>query len=195
MDLWFWHSPLGPSVIPFAPTPPPRAKSLPLPGSQDPSAELQPTCWIQGQLGFRCHNKNHSGLLMMRLSPLSFDLPVIFLYQYFFISFAVNFSVALSFPPASFVVSDVFGVLMEVILCASVIWEVLRDMSSLGCRPAGALSHQSLCSLIYGTDACHANVPKLSRHNRTLVINCDLRVKTSDCEHCGNTNCTTNVQH
>lgn len=26
-------------------------------------------------------------------------------------------------------------------------------------------------------DACHANVPKLSRHNRTLVIKCDLTVK------------------
>lgn len=42
---------------------------------------------------------------------------------------------------------------------------------------AGAVSHQSLCSLIYSTDACHACVPKLSRHNRTLVINCALTVQ------------------
>lgn len=59
---------------PSVPAPAPWAKSLPnhhprpphpAPWITRPSAELQPTCWIQGQLGFRCHNKNHSLPLMI----------------------------------------------------------------------------------------------------------------------------------
>ena len=105
------------------------------------------------------------------LSPCFSIFPLIFLH------FFIIFSVFVALP---FVSSAALGCRVGKRFRASVIWEVLRDVPSLGCLPAGAVSHQRLCSLICGTDACHANVPKLSRHNRTLVISCDLTVKTSD---------------
>lgn len=45
--------PLGPNLSRLSKVPPPTWITR-------PSAELQPSCWIQGQLGFRCHNKNQS---------------------------------------------------------------------------------------------------------------------------------------
>lgn len=105
----------------------------------------------------------------------------------FIFMFMVIFFISLSLSHLPFISLLSFSLLLALMFwsddgSASDIWEVLRDMSSLGSLPAGVVSHQSLCSLIYGTDACHANVPKLSRHNRTLVINCDLTVKT--CDYC-----------
>lgn len=96
---------------PSVPTPLAWAKFLPHPTSQitRPSAELQPTCWIQGQLGFRCHNKNHSVPLMIvwllgrhLYHPffLSFWLSFFFFFnQSFIILFALNCFVVLSFLP------------------------------------------------------------------------------------------------
>ncbi len=135
---------------PLVPTLPAQAKSLPHPTSRitRPSAELQPTCWIQGQLGFRCHNKNHSVPLMIvwllgrrPYHPffLSFRLSFFFFNQSFFISFALNCFVVLSFFPTPFAFSDVFGCWGKW-FCTSVVWKVLRDMSSLSCLPAGAES-------------------------------------------------------
>lgn len=58
LDLWLWHSPCG------------HQSSLPLLTSAKPSitrppAELQLTCCISNQLGFRCFNENHSGPLII----------------------------------------------------------------------------------------------------------------------------------
>lgn len=108
LDLWFWHSPLGPSVIPLplpspsVPTPPTLAKSLPQPGSQDPQLNYSRPTGSKGSWPSDAIIRtiqSHDPLMIMRLSDrLLFISPVIFLYQSFFISLAL---ISLLFPPSS----------------------------------------------------------------------------------------------
>lgn len=115
--------PLGPNSSRLGQIPPPLRITR-------PSAELQPTCWIQGQLGFRCHNKNHSGPLMIvwlwgrrlfHTFSLSFRLSF---EQSFFISFAFNFFAVPSFLSTPLLSLMFWGAEGR----ASVIWKILRDM-------------------------------------------------------------------
>lgn len=103
LDLWFWHSPLGPSVIPFAPTKPlgpnsSRLSQVPPPapdaGSQDPQLNYSRPALPKASWASDAIIRTIQGLLM--IVWLLGWLPC---HPFFkiFISFAVNFCIVL--PP------------------------------------------------------------------------------------------------
>lgn len=86
---------------PSVPTSPAPAKSLPHPRITRPSAELQPTCWIQGQLGFRCHNKNNSVPFNDWLLGKCLYHPFIFIFFFLSLSLSHLLLISLLLPPSS----------------------------------------------------------------------------------------------
>lgn len=115
--------PLGPNSSHFSKVPPPTRITR-------PSAELQSTYWIQGQLAFRCHNKNHSVSRSCNdyetIGQASFYLSGYLSLSIFLYLTCPYFFVIPSFFPTHVVTLMFWGAEGS----TDVIWEVLRDMSS-----------------------------------------------------------------
>lgn len=115
--------PLGPNSSHFSKVPPPTRITR-------PSAELQSTYWIQGQLAFRCHNKNHSVSRSFNdyetIGQASFYLSGYLSLSIFLYLTCPYFFVVPSFFPTHVVTLMFWGAEGS----TDVIWEVLRDMSS-----------------------------------------------------------------
>lgn len=137
LDLWFWHSPLGPSVIPLplpspsVPTPPTLAKSLPQPGSQDPQLNYSRPTGSKGSWPSDAIIRtiqSHDPLMIMRLMRRTG----------FFLSLRLSFFINLSLSrvPLFLCWSSFFPTHVVTLMfwgaegSTDVIWEVLRDMSS-----------------------------------------------------------------
>lgn len=142
--------PLGPSLSCLSKVPPPSRITR-------PSAELQPTCWFQGQLGFRCRNKNQS------FSQSFNDCETIGL-----ASLSPLLSAYLSLSIFPYLTCPYFF--------------VARFGRSVELRLSFCWSHTRICGHLFTARmlVIPCQVTKLSRHKRTLVINYLLTVKTSD---------------